>query len=723
MAEARQVKNRIVQAVLRECQKLKEKDDLTDELEHVRDIKNKKERLIKSVALASEASRRTINIAPYPVQILAAIKMYQGHVIEMKTGEGKTFVSPMAAFAKVLDGQKVHVLTVNDYLVERDYTLLLPVYEMLGLSVGYITTETSIEERKKAYKCDVCYITNSEVGFDYLKDHLAMHSDSVVCNGKYDFAIIDEADSILIDEARTPLIISADTELISGFCISCAKLVKTLELSKENEELEDTVYVGEFPKVDGDVILNLKYGLVYLTENGVKKAEDYFNVDHLDKFILHSLNNALIARFIKKKGIDYIVRRNEIIIVDNATGRLTEGRTWSDGLHQAVQAKEGVEIDATSETAASITYQCLFRQYKDFCGMTGTVRTERKEFRKIYEKKISVIPTNRPVIRQDLPDRIFARKEEKYQAILEETRKAIDKGRAVLVGTASVFTSEEISDIFDENDIGHDLLNAKLHRREAEIIAEAGSSGNVVIATNMAGRGTDIKIDEKTRAAGGLLVIGAEHNEAKRIDNQLRGRCGRQGDPGSTQFFVSLEDRLINPYLSKSYYEEMKKVKEIEKKDPFSGHIIRRVHKRIGLQYYSERKDLFDYDKVNQVQMRVIYNEREKILNDDMDRETVKRIAKEMNMEKEFHEAMKRKKDEGKDTVTILQEQKKVLLKSIDKEWRKHLQDLEALKRNEYLKAYGNMDPVTQYRLDAYPLFAEMVVRVKKEFMKEILKE
>lgn len=723
MAEARQVKNRIVQAVLRECQKLKEKDDLTDELEHVRDIKNKKERLIKSVALANEASRRTINIEPYPVQILASIKMYQGHVIEMKTGEGKTFVSPMTAFAKVLDGQKVHVLTVNDYLVERDYTLLLPVYEMLGLSVGYITTETPIEERKKAYKCDVCYITNSEVGFDYLKDHLAMHPDSVVCNGKYDFAIIDEADSILIDEARTPLIISADTELISGFCISCAKFVKTLELSKETEELEDTVYVGEFPNVDGDAILNLKYGQVYLTENGVKKAEDYFNVDHLDKFILHSLNNALIARFIKKKGIDYIVRRNEIIIVDNATGRLTEGRTWSDGLHQAVQAKEGVEIDAASETAASITYQCLFRQYKDFCGMTGTVKTERREFRKIYKKKISVIPTNRPVIRQDLPDRIFARKEEKYQAILEETRKAIDKGRAVLVGTASVLTSEELSDIFDENDIGHDLLNAKLHRREAEIIAEAGSSGNVVIATNMAGRGTDIKIDEKTRAAGGLLVIGAEHNEAKRIDNQLRGRCGRQGDPGSTQFFVSLEDRLINPYLSKSYYEEMKKVKEIEKKDPFSGNIIRRVHKRIGLQYYSNRKDLFDYDKVNQVQMRVIYNEREKILNDDMDRETVERIAKEMNMKKEFHEAMKRKKDEGKDTVTILQEQKKVLLKSIDKEWRKHLQDLEALKRNEYLKAYGNMDPVTQYRLDAYPLFAEMVVRVKKEFMKEILKE
>ena len=453
MAEARQVKNRIVQAVLRECQKLKEKDDLTDELEHVRDIKNKKERLIKSVALASEASRRTINIEPYPVQILASIKMYQGHVIEMKTGEGKTFVSSMTAFAKVLDGQKVHVLTVNDYLVERDYTLLLPVYEMLGLSVGYITTETPIEERKKAYKCDVCYITNSEVGFDYLKDHLAMHPDSVVCNGKYDFAIIDEADSILIDEARTPLIISADTELISGFCISCAKFVKTLELSKETEELEDTVYVGEFPNVDGDAILNLKYGQVYLTENGVKKAEDYFNVDHLDKFILHSLNNALIARFIKKKGIDYIVRRNEIIIVDNATGRLTEGRTWSDGLHQAVQAKEGVEIDAASETAASITYQCLFRQYKDFCGMTGTVKTERREFRKIYKKKISVIPTNRPVIRQDLPDRIFARKEEKYQAILEETRKAIDKGRAVLVGTASVLTSEELSDIFDENDI------------------------------------------------------------------------------------------------------------------------------------------------------------------------------------------------------------------------------------------------------------------------------
>lgn len=723
MAKTMQVKNKIVQAVLRECQKLKEKEDLADELELVRTIKNKKERLIKSVALASEASRRTIDIEPYPVQILAAIKMYQGRIIEMKTGEGKTFVSPMTAFAKVLDGQKVHVLTVNDYLVTRDYTLLLPVYEMLGLSVGYITTETPIEERKKAYNSDVCYVTNSEVGFDYLKDHLAMHPDLVVCNGRYDFAIIDEADSILIDEARTPLIIADEAELFSGFYISCAKFVKSLELSSKTEELEDTVYIGKFPNVDGDVIRNLKYGLVYLTENGVKKAEEYFNVDQLDTFLLHNLNNALVARFIKKKGIDYIVRGNEVVIVDNATGRLAEGRSWSDGLHQAVQAKEGVEIEGTTETAASITYQCLFRQYKDFCGMTGTAKTERKEFKKIYKKKIACIPTNRPVIRQDKPDKIFAQKEEKYQAILEETEKAINHGRAVLVGTSSVTTSEELSDLFDENGIGHDLLNAKLYRKEAEIIADAGSSGNVVIATNMAGRGTDIKIDEKTRAAGGLLVIGAEHNESKRIDNQLRGRCGRQGDPGSTQFFVSLEDRLIEPYVPQHYYERMKKEEKIEESDPFSKKVVKRAQKRIGLQNYSSRKDLFDYDKVNQVQMQVIYNEREKILNDDMDRETVERIAKEMNMEKEFHEAMKRKKDEGKDTVTILQEQKKVLLKSIDKEWRKHLQDLEALKRNEYLKAYGNMDPVTQYRLDAYPLFAEMVVRVKKEFMKEILKE
>lgn len=723
MAKTMQVKNKIVQAVLRECQKLKEKEDLADELELVRNIKNKKERLIKSVALASEVSRRTIDIEPYPVQILAAIKMYQGNIIEMKTGEGKTFVSPMTAFAKVLDGQKVHVLTVNDYLVERDYTLLLPVYEMLGLSVGYITTETPTEERKKAYNSDVCYVTNSEVGFDYLKDHLAMHPDLVVCNGKYDFAIIDEADSILVDEARTPLIIADEAELFSGFYISCAKFVKSLELSSKTEELEDTVYIGEFPNVDGDVIRNLKYGLVYLTENGVKKAEEYFNVDQLDTFLLHNLNNALVARFIKKKGVDYIVRGNEVVIVDNATGRLAEGRSWSDGLHQAVQAKEGVEIEGATETAASITYQCLFRQYKNFCGMTGTAKTERKEFKKIYKKKIACIPTNRPVIRQDKPDKIFAQKEEKYQAILEETEKAINHGRAVLVGTSSVTTSEELSDLFDENGIGHDLLNAKLYRKEAEIIADAGRSGNVVIATNMAGRGTDIKIDEKTRAAGGLLVIGAEHNESKRIDNQLRGRCGRQGDPGSTQFFVSLQDRLIEPYVPQHYYERMKKEEKIEESDPFSKKVVKRAQKRIGLQNYSSRKDLFDYDKVNQVQMRVIYNEREKILNDDMDRKTVERIAKEMNMEEKFHEAMKRKKDEGKDTVTILKEQKEILLKAIDKEWRKHLQDLEALKRNEYLKAYGNMDPVTQYRLDAYPLFAEMVVRVKKEFMKEILKE
>lgn len=723
MAKKVQVKNTIVQAVLKECQNLKGKDDLTEELEHARNIKDKKQRLIKSIALAREASRRTINIEPYPVQILAAVKMYQGRIIEMKTGEGKTFVSPMTAFAKVLDGQKVHVLTVNDYLVERDYDLLRPVYEVLGLSVGYITTDTSIEDKKKAYACDVCYITNSEVGFDYLNDHLAMHPDLVVCNGKYDFAIIDEADSILIDEARTPLIIAEDKELLSGFYISCAKFVRSLELSDKTEELEDSVYIGEFPKVKGDVIQNLKYGLVYLTENGARKAEEYFNVDHLDKFLLHNLNNALIARFIKKRGIDYIVKANEIIIIDNETGRIAKGRSWSDGLHQAVQAKEGVEVGGATETAASVTYQCLFKQYNDFCGMTGTAKTERREFKKIYNKKVFCIPTNRPVIRVDKQDRIFARKEEKYQAILEETEMAISKGRAVLVGTSSIATSEELSDIFDENGVGHDLLNAKLYQKEADIIAEAGSSGNVVIATNMAGRGTDIKLDEKTRAAGGLLVIGAEHNESKRIDNQLRGRCGRQGDPGSTQFFVSLEDRLIEPYVPDNYYERMKKEKKIEETDLFSKKIVKRAQKRIGLQNYSSRKNLFDYDKVNQVQMRVIYNEREKILNDDMDRETVERIAKEMNMEDKFHETMKRKKEEGKDTVIILREQKEILLKSIDKEWKKHLQDLEVLKRNEYLKAYGNMDPVTQYRLDAYPLFAEMVLRVKKEFMKEILKE
>lgn len=716
-------KNKIVQAVLKECQNLKEKEDLTEELGLVKNIKDKKERLIKSVALAREASRRAINIEPYPVQVLAAVKMYQGYIIEMKTGEGKTFVSPMTAFAKVLDGQRVHVLTVNDYLVERDYNLLLPVYEMLGLSVGCITIDTPIEDKKKAYDCDVCYITNSEVGFDYLRDHLAIHPDLVMCNGKYDFAIIDEADSILIDEARTPLIISEETELLTGFYISCAKFVKSLKLSSKTEELEDSIYIGEFPKVDGDVVRNLKYGLVYLTENGVKKAEEYFNVDQLDKFLLYNLNNALAARFIKKKGIDYIVRGNEIVIVDNSTGRLAESRSWSDGLHQAVQAKEGVEVAGATETAASITYQCLFRQYGDFCGMTGTAETEKKEFKKIYKKKVFSIPTNRPVIREDKKDRIFARKEEKYQAIMEETEMAISKGRAVLIGTSSVATSEELSDIFDENDIGHDLLNAKLYRKEAEIIADAGSSGNVVIATNMAGRGTDIKIDEKTRAAGGLLVIGAEHNESERIDNQLRGRCGRQGDPGSTQFFVSLEDRIISPYVPDDYFERMNKEDKIEDNDPFSRKIIKRAQKRIGLQNYSSRKDLFDYDKVNQVQMRVIYNERDKILNDDMDRETVERIAKEMNMEDKFHAAMKRKKEEGKDTVTILREQKEILLNSIDKEWKKHLQDLEALKRNEYLKAYGNMDPVTQYRLDAYPLFAEMVLRVKKEFMKEIVRE
>lgn len=727
MAKTTQVKNKTVQAVLTESQILQQKEDLTEEIEQVRNIKNKKERLIKAIALAREVSKRTIDIEPYPVQVLAAIKMYEGKIVEMKTGEGKTFVSPMTAFAKVLDGKHVHVLTVNDYLVERDYQLLAPVYEKLGVSVGFITVDTPQEERKKAYNSDVCYITNTELGFDYLRDHMALHPDLAVCKGRYDFAIIDEADSILIDEARTPLIISDAKELMSNFYISCAKFAKGLTLSKKTEELDDGIYMGEFPDVDGDVIMNLKDGQIYLTENGVKKAEEFFHVDKLDVFLLHHINNALVAHFMKRRGVEYIVRGNEVIIVDEYTGRFAEGRAWSDGLHQAVQAKEGVEIEPETETAASITYQCLFRQYEDFCGMTGTAKTEKKELKNIYKKKVTVIPTNRPSQRKDEGDRIFTTKEKKYQAILEATKEAVSQGRAVLIGTSSIVTSEEISDLFDESGVGHDLLNAKLHKKEAEIISEAGESGNVVIATNMAGRGTDIKIDEKTRAAGGLLVIGAEHNESKRIDNQLRGRCGRQGDPGSTQFYISLEDRLISPYVTDLYYKELRRNNEgaeIERKmDPFSRNIIKRVQKRIELERYTSRKNMFDYAKVDQAQMKVIYKEREKILYDDMDYETVERIAKEMNMEEKFHKIMKKKKEEGKETITILREQKGILLRSIDKEWRKHLKDLTALQRNEYLKSFGNMDPVTQYQLECYPLFAEMVTRIKKNFMKEILKE
>lgn len=655
-------------------------EDFPAKMEEFRQKANKKlDTVLPEVyALVREATNRALHMKHYPVQILGGIALHQGKIAELKTGEGKTMVALLPACLNALAKKGVQIVTVNDYLAKRDATWMAPVYELLGLRVGYVISTSNFEERKAAYACDITYVTNSELGFDYMRDHLVLDVEGKVQREFY-YAIVDEADSVFIDEARTPLIIANQKRESFQMQKAADRFVKKLKRSQKKQELDaKDLLETKFPEVDGDYIVDEKRKTIVLTEHGYEKAENYFGLEFgkmQNGMYLHHVELALQANYMMHRDMDYIVRGGRVLIVDEFTGRVMPDRRFSDGLHQAIEAKEGVEIQQDTQTIASITYQSLFRKYQKLSGMTGTIATERKEMKDIYGLKVSVIPTNAPVIREDLPNRVYAHKKEKYEAILEEILVAHQKGQPILVGTSFIQTSEELSHLLQKEGISHQILNAKNHEKEAEIVSHAGEYGMVTIATNMAGRGTDIKLSEDAVMAGGLYVIGAEMSEAKRIDQQLRGRSGRQGDPGKTQFFVSFEDQLIHPFLPQKIfayaYEE--ETEEITSKS--TRKIIAKAQKQRELENFGVRKNVFDYDQVNHLQMESYYQKRDFVL------------------------------EEGKEME---------VLQKMDALWTKHLHALEELKRYVPLKSLGQIEPVTEYKLCAYQLYQEFMKKMEK---------
>lgn len=711
--KSKAVQNKTVQKILsfeKEMENLKNEDFAQKTQEFKRCLK--KGRKLSSIlpeafALVREATWRVLKMKHYPVQILGGICLFKGGVAELKTGEGKTIVALLPAYLYALEEKGVHVVTVNDYLAKRDAEWMSPVYRLLGLSVGSITSDTNQNARKEAYDCDITYITNNELGFDYLRDHQALYMEQRVQRG-FHYAIVDEADSVFIDEARTPLILAYEKNDSVKFQSLCDKFVKTLKKSKKEKEIQaKDLYLGEIPKTDGDYIVNQKNKTVTITENGLAKAEKYFGIKNIgessNRIYIHYINLALKANYIMKRNVDYIVRKKEVHIVDEFTGRVMPDRRYSDGLHQAIEAKEKVPVKQDTETAASITFQSLFSKYETLSGMTGTIATERKELKEIYGLKVSVIPTNLPVKRKDLEDRLFATKEDKYSAITKEVLEANQKGQPVLVGTASIETSEELSRIFKKAGIIHCVLNAKNNEEEAGIIAKAGCAKAVTIATNMAGRGTDIRLDRKALECGGLYVIGTELYEVRRIDNQLRGRSGRQGDVGKSRFFISLEDRVLSPYFSPQTVAFCKKSADVfgEIKAQTGKRGVRKAQKRKEIENFGFRKRIYEYDKVDNKQMEILYKERDRILKGEI---TVLSSSTKKN-EKE---------------VQIKSVDEKIfLLKTLDRFWITHLRVLEELKQNASFQSLGQINPIPSYKLEAYNLFQQMICEIKESCLRE----
>ena len=586
--------------------------------------------LVEAFAVVREAADRTIHLKHYPVQLMGGIILHQGHIAEMKTGEGKTLVSTLPAYLNALEGKGVHIVTVNDYLAKRDANWMGQIHRFLGLSVGVVLNDYDNEKRKEAYACDITYITNNELGFDYLRDNMAVYKEDLV-QRELNYAIIDEVDSVLIDEARTPLIISGDDEISTDLYKSCETLACTMQKGAATGELSKVdAIVGNDIEEDGDFLVNEKDKQVMLTQDGVKKVEKFFHLDNLSDpknlNIRHNVILALRAHSLMHKDKDYIVKENEIIIVDEFTGRIMPGRRYSDGLHQAIEAKEHVPINRESRTLANITFQNFFNKYKKKAGMTGTALTEKKEFAEIYHMEVIEIPTNKPVARIDHVDSVYKTKQEKYNAVVEDVLKTHSTGQPVLVGTASIDVSEEISKLLTEKGIRHQVLNAKNHESEAEIVSHAGEKGAVTIATNMAGRGTDIKLGEGVTELGGLKIIGTERHESMRIDNQLRGRAGRQGDPGESKFYLSLEDDLMRLFG----YDKFKKIYEVYKipegediQDKSVAKQIRRAQKDKENNNFGIRKNLLDYDAVNNQQREIIYAERRRVLNGESMRDLI----------------------------------------------------------------------------------------------------
>ena len=737
--------------------------------------------LVEAYAVVREAATRVLGMRHYRVQLIGGVILHQGRIAEMKTGEGKTLVSTLPAYLNALEGKGVHIVTVNDYLANRDAEWMGEVHRFLGLSVGVILNSMNPDERRAAYQCDITYATNNELGFDYLRDNMAVYEKQLV-QRELNYAIIDEVDSVLIDEARTPLIISGQSGKSTALYNTCDYLAKRMTKGERKGEINKmTVMMGEEVEETGDFIVNEKEKHVVLTEQGVKKVEEYFHLNNLadadNLEIQHVMTLALRANYLMFRDKNYVVKDGEVLIVDEFTGRIMPGRRYSDGLHQAIEAKEGVEVKRESRTLATITLQNFFNKYNKTAGMTGTALTEEEEFREIYGLDVIEIPPNKKVIRVDHDDLVFGTHREKINAIVEEIIETHQKGQPVLVGTITIEGSEEISNRLRKEGIPHTVLNAKFHEKEAEIVAHAGERGAVTIATNMAGRGTDIKLGDGVAELGGLKIIGTERHESRRIDNQLRGRAGRQGDPGDTRFFISLEDDLMRLFGSDKM---MKVFNALSHEDGMAiehkmlSNAVEKAQKKIESNNFAIRKNLLEYDQVNNEQRELIYEERRRVLKgESMHGEIVRMIGdvvkaeindvidegqapaewnllllnrtllpiapiKPLSMNKDDYKGYTRERliDEVTEQVKKLYAKKEqeiteetgsaetfrevervFLLKVIDNKWMSHIDDMDQLRQSISLQAYAQKDPVVEYRYAGIEMFEEMIAAISKDIV------
>ncbi|MGX1901514.1 protein translocase subunit secA [Thermolongibacillus altinsuensis] len=716
--------------------------------------------LVEAFAVVREGAKRVLGLYPYKVQIMGGIVLHEGNIAEMKTGEGKTLTATMPVYLNALTGKGVHVVTVNEYLASRDAHEMGKLYEFLGLTVGLNLSGMSREEKQAAYNADITYGTNNEFGFDYLRDNMVLYKEHMVQRPLH-FAVIDEVDSILIDEARTPLIISGTAQKSTKLYIQANAFVRTL-------------------KRDVDYTYDEKTKSVQLTEEGINKAERAFGIDNLFDLkhvtLNHHINQALRAHVVMQRDVDYVVENGKVVIVDPFTGRLMHGRRYSDGLHQAIEAKEGLEIQNESMTLATITFQNYFRMYEKLAGMTGTAKTEEEEFRNIYNMEVVVIPTNKPVIREDRPDLIYRTMEGKFRAVVEDIAQRHAKGQPVLVGTVSIETSELLSKMLTKRGIRHNVLNAKNHAKEAEIIAQAGQKGAVTIATNMAGRGTDIKLGEGVRELGGLAVIGTERHESRRIDNQLRGRAGRQGDPGVSQFYLSLEDELMRRFGSENIMAMMDRL-GMDDSQPIQSKIVSKAvesaQKRVEGNNFDARKQLLQYDDVLREQREIIYRQRFQVLDSEnlrdivekMIQSVIERVVQAHTPEEEapedwnlkgiidyvnanllpegdvtvndlrgkepeemielIWEKVKARYDEKESRIPAEQMrefERVIVLRAVDMKWMEHIDAMEQLRQGIHLRAYGQIDPLREYQMEGYAMFENMIAAIEEEVARYIMK-
>ena len=720
--------------------------------------------LPEAFATAREGAKRVLGLYPFRVQIIGGIALHYGNIAEMMTGEGKTLTATLPVYLNALTGKGVHVVTVNEYLSSRDESEMGQLYKWLGLSVGLNLNSMSADEKRDAYNCDVTYSTNSELGFDYLRDNMVVYKDQMV-QRPLNYAIIDEVDSILIDEARTPLIISGQAEQANSEYIRADRFVKTLVEDKSDDDVDDDEDHGDY-KIDWPT------KTINLTNQGIKKACEHFGLKNLydidNQVLVHHIDQALRANYIMLKDIDYVVQNGEVMIVDSFTGRVMEGRRYSDGLHQAIEAKEGVKIQEESKTQATITYQNFFRMYKKLAGMTGTAKTEEEEFREIYNMEVITIPTNRPIARKDLPDILYPTLDSKFEAVVKEIKERHAKGQPVLVGTVAIESSERLSQMLNQAGIPHAVLNAKNHAKEAEIIMNAGQRGAVTIATNMAGRGTDIKLGPGVKELGGLAVIGTERHESRRIDNQLRGRSGRQGDPGVTRFYLSLEDDLMKRFGGDRVKLFLDRISDNDDDKVIESRMITKqvesAQKRVEGNNYDTRKQTLQYDDVMRTQREIIYGERMQVISEDkslkpvlmpMIKRTIdhqidmytqgdkkdwrndqirdfissaitdEETTKKLNMKHLSAEELKKrlyqiaednyaeKEKQLADPEQMLEFEKVVILRVVDERWTDHIDAMDQLRQSISLRGYGQLNPLVEYQEAGYRMFEEMISSIE----------